>query len=571
VARKIIVAAGFLLLNVPLPTPFLSAAEKAPSNASSGKVTGKKLTVADNTHDNSEQLIGKLAGLALVRDHAAKVKAGRISGLFVKDLPLLETEEFRKKMSVYIGKPLMRRDLIGMMKEIINYYRSKGRPIVDVITPEQDLTEGVLELIVLEGRIGRIRVEGNKWFNSNRLMEQIHARRGDEVFAPQIMKDLDWINRNPFREVDLMYVKGGALGQTDLVLQTEDRFPLRVYGGYENSGTALTGDDRYLAGFTWGNVFDWDGQFNYQFTGSHDLKGLRAHSASYTQPLPWRHVLTLTASYADTKASLPDPFGLKGFSWQTGARYEIPLPESESYRHSVTVGTDFKQSNNNLLFGGEQVFGTTTDLAQLSLGYDGGKRDSFGETNLHVTAYYSPGNLSHHNRDDVYDQSRFQAKAKYAYQKLDVNRVTRLPWDCSFINHLTYQHSNANLLPSEQLGFGGYSSIRGYDERDVNGDEGYILSNELRAPPFSIEKLFQVRKTNDQLQFLAFLDYGVAKNHTLLPDEKTNIVLMGAGPGMRYSIVRFLAIRADYGFQLRETGFGRRHPSRIHVGITLSY
>ena len=53
--------------------------------------------------------------------------------------------------------------------------------------------------------------------------------------------------------------------QVKFELNVNDRIPFRPYAGYEDSGTRFTGEDRFLAGFNWGNVFGLDQQLNYQY------------------------------------------------------------------------------------------------------------------------------------------------------------------------------------------------------------------------------------------------------------------------------------------------------------------
>jgi hemolysin activation/secretion protein len=146
-----------------------------------------------------------------------------------------------------------------------------------------------------------------------------------------------------------------------------------------------------------------------------------------------------------------------------------------------------------------------------------------------------------------------------------------LPEDFSLILRATLQFSDANLAPSEQLGFGGYDSIRGYDERDVNADEGYIFSTEVRTPPVSIGELFGHPEVHDQLQFVGFWDYGAAHNHELLPGEADEIPLSSVGGGVRYAIGTYVSVRFDYGFQLLSTGLDSDHGSRSDLGIMVSY
>jgi len=156
-----------------------------------------------------------------------------------------------------------------------------------------------------------------------------------------------------------------------------------------------------------------------------------------------------------------------------------------------------------------------------------------------------------------------------------LDRVSKLPFDFSFSNHFNFQFATTNLLPSEQLEMGGYNSVRGYNDYDVTGtDQGWVLQNELRTPPVSIFECFKGAKIQDQLQFLFFFDAGQAwpENGAIVLNNGnavSEVTMASVGPGIRYSINPYLTVRADYGFQLYDTGDPKA--SRWHLGIMFAY
>jgi hemolysin activation/secretion protein len=518
--------------------------------------------------------VDKLVGLILVADPQDVIPSGSplVAGVQIKGLPLLKDDRIKEQLRGYLGKPLTEAVRVSIVSDIVLFYRRKGRPVVAVNTPPQDTTGGELQVLVVEAKVGAIKVDGARWFDPNAIANRIRISSGQEINTNDLTEDLDWINRNPFRQVDLVFAKGSELGTTDLVLKESDRFPLRVYTGYEDSGTTLTGNYRLLSGLNWGNVFGLDGQLDYQYMTDPRFLFFRAHSLTFTQPLPWRHILTLIGSYVNTRGDVPEPFDLSGFNWQTSVRYEIPLPKWGSYREALDAGFDYKRANNNLAFGGQSVFGGTVDTVQWSLGYNAGLSDSWGATTLRATVFYSPGGVTSQDTNAAYDLTRSGATANYTYGKLELGRTTGLPFDFSLVNLFTGQLSDANLLGSEQLGFGGYDTIRGYDTRIVNADQGIIVSNELRTPSMSLLSLVGIKKhPDDKLQFIGFLDYGLAADKHLLPGEPATAALMGAGPGLRYALASCLTVRADYGWQLINTPTDRTNAMRWHVGTVLSY
>ncbi|MDB6066613.1 MAG: peptide transporter [Pedosphaera sp.] len=527
------------------------------------------------------ELIPKLAGLIIVSSDSQVKKEGApaVTGLVVRDVPLLQGKDFTAVVAPYLGKPVSENKIRDLEDDIVLYCRSKNRPLVDVILLDQNIENGVLQLWLLEGRIGKVTVEneGSKWFKDSIILSQVSLQTNSTLDATKLQSDLDWVNHNPFREVSAQFKQGEKLGQSDVVLQVHDQIPLRGYVGYEDSGTKFTGEDRLLAGFNWGNVFGLDHQLNYQYTTDTDFRLVQAHSLSYVAPLPWRNTVTFFGSYVDAKGdfgSIAPGTVSKGKSYQASMRYEVPLPNIGKYQHELSAGFDFKKSNNNLEFGGNTVSASDTHVAQFELGYSAVLPDAWGETSGGIEGYYSPGGLTPENDDAHFNGLRVGARAEYVYGRFTAQRVTRLPFDFSWVLRGTVQAANHRLLPSEQLGLGGYNTIRGYDERFENGDDGWIISNELRSPALKLGSLnFAFKNPNldvDYLQFLAFFDYGSLHTLDRVGGDPIDAALSSVGGGLRYTMGKHLVLRFDYGYELSATSLSGKH-SRAHIGVVGSF
>ena len=165
--------------------------------------------------------------------------------------------------------------------------------------------------------------------------------------------------------------------------------------------------------------------------------------------------------------------------------------------------------------------------------------------------------------------TRAGARANYAYGQFTLNRVTRLPLGFTWTVRGEVQEADANLLPSEQLGLGGYATVRGYDEREANGDNGFLISTEVATPPVSLAHIFGIQKINDQLQFLGFVDYGGTSLHHVTPaDINPNNNLLGVGPGLRYASP-VGPLRIDVGFN-PDRRTGERH-MMIHISFGMAF
>jgi hemolysin activation/secretion protein len=525
-----------------------------------------------------EEILPELKGVVIV-DSAEKVKRGGYpeippGGLEAGDNPIFKTADFHALISSYLGRQARYRDVEQLCSDIILFLRKRDRPLVDCILTEQDASNGVLQLIVLESRAGQITVEGNRWFKSEMLRKRVRLKEGDPIRERRLLSDLNWINRSPFRQVDLVFKQSTNVGMSDIVMRTADRFPLRFYLGYEDTGSTVTGDDRLLAGFDWGNVFGVDHQLSYRYTTDLTFDLLKAHSVNYTMPLPWRHELAFFGSYVDIKADLPSEFpsefAQKGTSYQASMRYTAPLPSLKAFSHAVTVGFDHKHTDNNLEFGQLSVFDTAVDIAQVAAGYSLLVTDPLGDTTLSINGYYSPGGLFGNNDDESFVAARQFASANYMYARLTLERDTRLPFDFAWIIRGSMQFADGNLLASEQLGLGGFSTVRGYDERTANGDEGWFFSTELRTPAISFGKIFGVTRYHDKMQLLAFWDYGVSENIDLARNEDAHVILNSVGGGLRYTVTPYLSARFDYGFRIEDSK-SIAGDSRWHLGVVASF
>ncbi len=564
---------------------FQQVAPKQPEAQKPGTVqTPPAPTLPAETADKT--LLPALKGIRLVGSVQQVVRAGvQGAGLRVEGLPLLDKPEIQTTLRAFIGKPLMKSDLARISQAIVDWYRAHSLPVVDVAYPEQDLNSGVLQAVVSEYRLGKIKVEGNHWFDGPVLAGEMTLQHGDRIDFDQLGTDLNWLNRNPFRQVNAVLERDDEVGYTDIGLKVQDQFPLRVYASYDNQGLPVTGRDRYSAGFNWGNVFGLDQQLSYQFSTSPDLWRTRdrgpglsnaprfaAHSLTYFIPLPWGDGIDLFGTYVTQVPNLGPDFGQKGESVQLSGRYDVRLPSPDGLAQGIKIGFDFKRSNNNLAFGGVEVSASTTEIDQFLLIYDATRPDGYGQTAVENTFVYSPGGFAPSNRTAVFVQSGVNgASAQYVYDNLLVTRVTNLPWDASWVVRASGQIAGGELLPSEQLGAGGVDSVRGYDERSASGSQGVLLSSELRSPAVHPLGNFANLGVDDQAQVLAFWDYGDVAYRNLQQNLPKSAELQSIGFGARYGIGRYLDARFDYGWQLERVPGAAKLGNLATVSVTLSY
>ena len=533
----------------------------------------------------NQLLLPRLKGLRFVSTVKEIVRAGvRSTGIVVEPgLPLLDNPAIKNGLAGFLGKPLYAHDLSRISQTILDWYRAHQLPVVDVAFPEQDINSGTVQAVVTIYRLGKVKIEGNKWFSSRLLKSKMALRPGSPIDFDILKGDLNRLNGNPFRQVGAVLERSDTPGDTDLDLKVQDRLPIRVYASYDNDGLPVTGRDQYSAGFNWGNVFGLDQQFSYRFITSPDLWQTRnrgaghsddprfmAHSGSYLAPLPWGDAISVFGSYVEQVPNLGPNFDQVGHSLQMSVRYQKSLPTIGSMTEQLQIGFDYKRSDNNLAYGGTQISASTTNVEQFLAVYDATRTDSYGQTAVENQFVYSPGGLSNGNNTAVFVASGVTgAKANYLYDNLQITRETYLPYQFSSVIRLDGQLASDELLASEQLGAGGTDSVRGYNPRSANGSQGILASLELRSPSYG--PLQKLGIADDTGQLLAFYDAGFVSDLHQQTGQAKSASLQSVGFGARYGIGRYLDLRFDYGWQLTKPPGATHTGNLADISVTFAY
>ncbi|NGX29310.1 MAG: hypothetical protein K940chlam4_00141, partial [Candidatus Anoxychlamydiales bacterium] len=517
---------------------------------------------------NKKILVEKLKSLVF-QDKYSEIKDLK-DPVVIDNVDIPDPRGFKKKIDKFIGEPITLEKLDEIKIFVVNYFREEGYPLVGVNIPVgQDITDGDVYVIIQVAKLGVVKVEGARYFSKERIKKQVRLKPNEKISTNKVIQDLEWLNDNPFRNVSAIYQAGDSLNETDVILNVEDRVPMRVYGGYENSSYTIAGSSRFVGGFNLGNLFKSDQQLNFQFMSAKKINDWWGIAGNYIIPLPWKNILKFLGSYSRAVSDEAEFQSVTGKGWTVASRYEIPLPIIGNLSHDFIIGFDFKRTNNFLLFAKNLAFDEFIDVAQFLLKYQGTYDDSFGVTSFELSAFYSPGSITKNNKTSKFEIERPGAKSDYGYIDLDIERVTRLKADLSWVINFLGQLSFSKLLLSEQLSLGGSFSVRGYMENEVTGDSGILLKNEIRFPCIR----FQKKSLKNTLQFLAFLDYGFATDvdKSVVESSKS---LLSVGPGVRFNMSTYLTLRFDYGFQLIEVNgrpFQNGGRSRGHLSVIASY
>jgi hemolysin activation/secretion protein len=125
------------------------------------------------------------------------------------------------------------------------------------------------------------------------------------------------------------------------------------------------------------------------------------------------------------------------------------------------------------------------------------------------------------------DLSRNEGRPDFQKISVSAGRVQSLPHDFDILFSFQGQYSFDPLLSSEEFGFGGGQTGRGYDPSEITGDKGIAAIIELR-------KNVIVPNFNAALQGYTFYDFGKVWN--IDPNSKDKVSAASSGVGFRMGL-----------------------------------
>lgn len=173
----------------------------------------------------------------------------------VRGATLIASERLQLILAPYIGKSRDFGDVQKALEALEKAYASKGYSAVQVILPEQQIDKGEVEFDVVEAKIGKVVVEGNKYFDAANIRASLpRVREGEPPNILQISDNLRVANENPAKQTTVLLRSGAEEGQVDAVVRIADERPNKLSVTLDNTGTQQTGLFRLGFGYQNSNL-----------------------------------------------------------------------------------------------------------------------------------------------------------------------------------------------------------------------------------------------------------------------------------------------------------------------------
>lgn len=431
-------------------------------------------------------------------------------------------------------------------------YQGAGFLTVFVDLPEQRVDGGVVRLSVLEGRVERLVVTGARYFDQGFIRSQVvELAPGNVPNFNEVQRQLGSVNTSEDRRVQPILRPGRLPGTVEAELQVKDRLPLGGSVEVNNAATANTAALRASATLHYDNLWQLGHSLGVTLTTAPTAPSQSAIAVlNYGIPLSGGDSLGFYVVHSSSNLDTLGGTQVLGKGDTVGARYSISLIATERGSHSLTLGADYRNVQEQLRQG-DQNINKPLRYLPLQAAYSGSWFGTGRQTSLSTTLSFGlrpllarridgceleNGSLG---TDDQFRCKRKGADGGFSTLRLDLRHTESFEvlWGTSLTGRVAGQLASQQLTSAEQFALGGADTVRGYFEGAAVGDHGVLASIEARSPNLAapLQRSLTGRTVEDltELTLLAFIDAGSLT--TINPDAGQNRrqPLLGSGAGLR--------------------------------------
>lgn len=413
----------------------------------------------------------------------ADTRCFTINRIELKGADSLSAAERDKLIQPYIGQCLGVPQLNELLKVITDHYIEKGLVTTRAYLPQQDLSKGDLQVLVIEGKLEKLRGAADSGLSARELAMTFPGQEGEMVNLREIEQMVDQLNRLSSNQAQMELTPGEAVGGSDVVVKNTPQKPWRANLSRTNEGQRSTGEQQWNAGLEWDNPLGLADQFSLR--GGHDAisdrqKASRNASLSYSMPWGWWtfSYLYSTSEYRSVAQASNIDFKQDGDSQNHQFRAERVVHRDALSKTSLNAGLAYLRTNNYVE--DSKLALSSNRITEAQFGINHGRRIGSAFLNIDLGMQHGIGAL---DAQGSHDPGPGEADARYRKYTGTLSYLQPFQlWGekLTFTSLATGQRSEDVLFSPQRQSLGGSSSVRGYKDQFLSGDSGGYWRNEVR-------------------------------------------------------------------------------------------
>jgi hemolysin activation/secretion protein len=376
------------------------------------------------------------------------------------------------------GKTLTLANLDQYADRISRHYREAGYLLARAYLPAQSIIGGVVEIAVLEGRLGKLRIENDSAMPDAAVAARLASVEEDAPLDGGVLeRSLLLLNDLPGIEVRSTLKPGASVGTTDLDIRVGAKSPYAGAVELDNFGSRYTGDLRLGASFNAGNLAG--------FSDTLALRAVTGTGLSYGR-VAWQAPVgtggtQAGAAWSSMRYRLGHDFAaLEAHGTAAiGSAYIVhPFRRSRASNINGQIVYDRKHLDDDI---DATAVGVRKTFDVWTSGLSGDRLDGLGGGGLvNWTLAYTIGRLQLDPDSQVFDAAGHRTQGRYDKLSFSAARQQRVADDWVFTAGLQAQAAGKNLDSAEKMSLGGAYGVRAYPQGEASSDDAWQVNLELR-------------------------------------------------------------------------------------------
>ena len=438
----------------------------------------------------------------------SKVPAGKQT-ILVKEfiftgITLITQEQAQSAVKNFVNRQLTFAQIQEAGNAVTELYSKMGR-VATAIVPPQEVKNGVIQIKILEGKVGSVIIDSGSGVDVSRLKPEIAKGfiaygnpEGQLVNTDNLERSLSLINELPGIAAEGGMSPGTADGTTNINVNVKDTSLFNGRVEVSNYGSPSTGVAQAVGNLNLNNALGIGDLGTLDVIGS---EGSVYGTAKYWIPVGYDGFrVGLGASALNyTGLSSFSSTSSNGSATTVGAYSSYALERNASATKTVVVNFENRAYQNY----SAGVQSSQYTINSVTAGLNG--NNTFGDTTANWGAMALYGNLNISNAQQLAtDQSALGAQTAGGYGKLNayVTVTTPLPIEKTNLQlSANGQLANRNLNSADQIYMGGPYAVRAYPVAQGGGSQGAIASVEIN------------HQLPSKVQIGAFFDAGLVQQY----------------------------------------------------------
>lgn len=401
----------------------------------------------------------------------------------LKGAASISASERAAMLKPFLGQCLGVAQLNALLEVITDHYLSSGLVTSRAYLPQQDLSSGHLQVLVVEGRVEGVRPEEASGLSERELAMTFPGASGQLLDLRKIEQMVDQLNRLPSNRAQMELRPGDVVGGTQILVRNTPQKSWRASLSRNNEGLRSTGEQQASLGFEWDSPLGLADQLLLR--AGHDVVSDHAHgskNSAFYYNLPWGW---WNLSYSYNESHYRSQAQANGFDFkQTGdsqnhqLRAERIVHRNASSKTSLSTGIAHLRTSNYIE--GSRLDASSNRLSEAQFGINHGRRLGNAFVNIDlgmqqgIGAFDAQENGHPHAGEPVARYRKYTATISFSqgFQVLGEN--------LSFSSLANGQRSEDVLFSPQRISLGGLASVRGFKDQSLAGDSGGYWRSDLR-------------------------------------------------------------------------------------------